>query len=161
LPASLWVVAWASLAGQAVRLAQEGVRPDGEETSLVLSVVLGALVVGFVSAGVVRARRVRLVVAWVVLVLSLVVDLVDLASADRGGQVATSVLSLATTVAALAGLAWFRRTDWYAWQRQKPPARAGAPIGRLVAIGMLVGVLGGLIGAVDDGVNVRVDVGDS
>jgi hypothetical protein len=68
------------------------------------------------------------------------------------------VLSLATTAAALAGLARFRRTNWYAWQRTKPSAHDGAPIGQLVAIGVLVGVLGGLTGPVGDGHDVRISV---
>jgi hypothetical protein len=70
------------------------------------------------------------------------------------------VFSLATTAVALAGLARFHRTDWYAWQRKKPPAHDGAPIGQVVAIGVLVGVLGGLIGPVDDGLDVRISVAD-
>jgi hypothetical protein len=134
LPSSIWVVALASLAGQAVLLVREGARLD-DEVSLVLSVVLGALLVGYVSAGVVRARTVRVVVAWV-------------------------VLSLATTAVALAGLARFRRTDWYAWQCKKSPVHDGARIGHLVTIGVLVGVLGGLIGPVDDGLDVRISVAD-
>ena len=120
LPRSIWVVALASLAGQAVQLARQGGRLD-DEISLVLSVVLGGLLVGYVSAGVVRTRTVRLVLAWVV-------------------------------------LARFRGTDWYTWQRTKPSAHEGAPIGQLVAIGVLVGVLGGLTGPVGDGLDVRVSV---
>ena len=120
LPKSIWVVALASLAGQAVQLARQGGRLD-DEISLVLSVVLGGLLVGYVSAGVVRTRTVRLVLAWVV-------------------------------------LARFRGTDWYTWQRTKPSAHEGAPIGQLVAIGVLVGVLGGLTGPVGDGLDVRVSV---
>ena len=58
------------------------------------------------------------------------------------------------------GLARFRRTDWYAWQRTKPSTHEGAPIGRLVSIGVLVGVLGGLIGPVDEGLDVRIDVAE-
>lgn len=159
LPSSIWVVAWASVAGQAVLLARQGVRPD-DEASLVVSVVLGALVVGYVSAGVVRARTVRLVIAWVVLVLSLLIELVALVSADDPGQAALIALSLVTSALALAGLVRFRRTAWYAWQRTKPSAHERAPIGQLVAIGMLVGVLGGLIGPVDDGFDVRISVAD-
>jgi hypothetical protein len=120
LPRSIWVVALASLAGQAVQLVRQGGRLD-DEISLVLSVVLGGLLVGYVSAGVVRTRTVRLVLAWVV-------------------------------------LARFRGTDWYTWQRTKPSAHEGAPIGQLVAIGVLVGVLGGLTGPVGDGLDVRVRV---
>ena len=159
LPSSIWVVAWASMAGQAVRVVPQGVRLD-DEVSLVLSVVLGALVVGYVSAGVVRARTVRLVLAWVVLVLGLIAELVGLVSVDDLGQAALVILSLATTVVALAGLARFRRTDWYAWQRTKPSVHDGTPIGQLVAIGVVVGVLGGLAVPVDDGLNVRISVAD-
>ena len=155
LPRSIWVVAWASLAGQAVLLMQQGGRLD-DEVSVFLSVVLSALVVGYVSAGVVRARTVRLVLAWVVLVLSGLVGLVPVD--DLGRQTALDVISLATTAVALVGLAMFRRTDWYAWQRAKPSANEGAPIGQLVAIGVLVGVVGGLTGPVDQGLNVSIQV---
>ena len=155
LPRSIWVVAWAALVGQAVLLVEEGGRLD-DEVSLVGSVVLGALVVGYVSAGVVRARTVRLVLAVVVLVLSAIAGLAGLVSVDDPGEAALAVLSLATTAVALAGLARFRRTDWYAWQRTKPPAHEGAPIRQLVVIGVLVGVLGGLAGPVNDGLDVRV-----
>jgi len=159
LPGSIWVVAWAALVGQVVLLVEQGGRLD-DEVSLVLSVVLGALVVGYISAGVVRARTVRLVLAVVVLALSAIGGLAGLVSVDDPGRALLAVLSLATTAVALAGLAAFCRTDWYAWQRTKPPAREGAPIRRLVAIGMLVGVLGGLAGPVDDGLDVRVNFAD-
>jgi hypothetical protein len=119
LPRSIWVVALASLAGQAVQLVRQGGRLD-DEISLVLSVVLGGLLVGYVSAGVVRTRTVRLVLAWVVLVLGVIGELVGLVSVDDPGHAALAVLSLATTAAALAGLTRFRGTDWYTWQRTKP-----------------------------------------
>ena len=161
LPRSIWVVAWASLAGQAVVLLRQGPRVD-DEVSLVVSVVLGALVVGYVSAGVVRARTVRVVIALVVLGLGLVSELVDLASVDGDpGRAVFVLLSLATTVAALGGLAAFRHTDWYAWQRARPAVdEGGAPIGQLVAMGVLVGVLGGVSGPVEDGFEVRIEVAD-
>jgi hypothetical protein len=157
LPRSIWVVAWASLGGQAVLLVRQGGQL-GDEVSLVLSVVLGALLVGYVSAGVVRARTVRLVIAWVVLMLGVVGGLVGLVSVDDLGQTVVAVLSFATTAVALAGLASLRRSEWYAWQRTRPSAREGAPIGQLVAIGVLVGMLGGAIGPVDDGLEVRANV---
>jgi uncharacterized membrane protein YfcA len=158
LPRSIWVVAWASLAGQAVLLVRHGGRLD-DEVSVVLSVVLSALVVGYVSAGVVRARTVRLVLAWVVLVLSAIFGLAGLVSVDDPGrQSALDVFSLSTTAVALVGLTMFHRSDWYAWQRAKPSAREGAPIGQLVAIGVLVGVVGGLTGPVDDGLDVSIKV---
>lgn len=148
LPRSIWVVAWASLAGQVTWLLAQGGRLD-DAVSLAVSVVLGGLLVGYVSAGVVRARTVRLVIAWAVLLLSLVGELVALVLADDLGLASAAVVSLATSGVALAGLARFHRSDWYAWQRTKPPVHEGAPIGQLVAIGVLVGVLGGLMGPVD------------
>lgn len=158
LPSSLWIVAWASLAGQAMLLVTQAGRPhDG--LSLVVSVLLGALVVGYVSAGVVRARTIRLLLAWVVLVLSLVGELVALPSTDEG-QLTVLLLSLTTTVLAMGGLASFCRSEWYAWQRTRPPTDVGAPISPLVAIGVLVGVLGGLTGPVEHGFRMEVRVAD-
>jgi hypothetical protein len=153
------VVAWASLAGQAVLLFDRGGRL-GDEVSLLLSVAVGALLVGYISAGVVRARTVPLVVAWVVLVLSAIGELVGLVTVDDLGEAALELLPLGTTAVALLGLARFRRTAWYAWQRTKPPAREVAPTGRLVAIGVLVGVLGGAVGSVDDSRDTRISVGE-
>lgn len=157
LPWSIWVVAWASMAGQTVLLVQQGLRRD-DAVSLFGSALLGALLVGYISAGVIRARTVRLVIAWVVLVIVSIIDLVDLFSVDDSGKSALLVVSLATTVVVLAGLATFHRTDWCAWQRTKPSVHDGAPIGRLVAISVIVGVLGGLAVPVDDGLDVSISV---
>ena len=117
--------------------------------------VLGALLVGFVSAGVVRARRVRIVLAWVVLALGFIGGLADLISVDDLGQVAPAVLALAASAVCLLGLARFCR-DWYAWQRTRPSAREGASISQLVVIGVLVGALDGYVGLVNAGVTTRV-----
>lgn len=155
LPKSIWVVAWASLAGQVLLLVREGLRSD-DQVSLAGSVVLGALLVGYVSAGVVRARTVRLMLAWVGLVLGVIGGLVGLVAVDGLSRAVLAVLSLATPVVALAGLARFRRTDWYAWQRTKPPVHEGASIRELVAVAVLVGALGGVIGAHDDGLDVEL-----
>ena len=159
LPSSIWVVAGASLAGQVLLLVREGARHD-DAVSLVGSVVLGALLVGYVSAGVVRARTVRLVLAWVVLVLVLVGDLAALLSADGPGRAGGAGLSLVTTVVSLLALASFRRTDWYAWQRTRPPTHLGAPIRQLVAVGVLVGALGGIAATSDDGLHMRLRVAE-
>lgn len=157
LPASIWLVAWASLAGQAVLLLREGVQ-DHDGTSLLLSVVLGGLLLGYVSAGVVRARTVRVWLAWIVLVLSGILELVGLTTTDDPQQFSLQVLALATTVVALVGLWRFRRTRWYAWQRTKPPARQGASTAQLVAVGVLVGMLGGIAGTSDEGIDVQINV---
>lgn len=155
LPRSIWVVAWASLAGQALLLSEQGVRFENE-VSLVVSVALGALLVAYVSSGVVRARTVRLVLAWIVLLVSLVVELIALPEAE-----VLDLLSLGSTIVTVAALAVFSRTHWFAWQRDKPSTRQGASIAGLVAVAVLVGVLGGLTGPVDDGVQVDVRVAGS
>ncbi|QBR91552.1 hypothetical protein [Nocardioides euryhalodurans] len=159
VPRSIWVVACASLVGQAVLLVGQGGRLD-DEVSILVSVVLGSLVVGYVSAGVVRARTVRVVLAVVVLVLSALVDLVGIFASHDPDGAALAALSLATTAVALAGLERFRRSEWYAWQRTRPPSHHGAPIGSLVMIGVLVGALGGLTGPVEGGVDVRISVAE-
>ena len=96
----------------------------------------------------------------VVLVLSVIGGLGGLVSVDGPGEATLALLSLASTAVAMAGLAKFLSTDWYAWQRTKPSVHEGAPIGQLVAIGVLVGALGGLTGPVVGGFNVGITVGD-
>lgn len=160
LPPSIWAVAWASLAGQAVLLIAHGVR-HAEGFAVAVSVILGALLVGHVAAGVVRGRPIRTVLAWVVLVLSFIAEGLSVVSEDDLGPGTLAALSLMTTAAALVGLAKFRRTDWCAWQRTRPSAHVGAPIGQLVAIGMLVGALGGVVGSADDRLDMRISVADN
>lgn len=157
LPGSIWLIAWASLAGQVLLVVRHGGRV-ADETSQVLSIVIGSLLVGYVSAGVVRARRFRIVLAWVGLALGVIGGLADLVSVDELGQAAYAVAALAAVAVSLVGLARFCRSDWYAWQRTRPSVREGASIGRLVLIGVLVGALGGYVGLVDGGLSMRVHV---
>ncbi|CUR60512.1 membrane hypothetical protein [metagenome] len=157
LPTEIKVLAWASVASQVALLVRQGLRV-GDDISLLLSMAGGALVVGYVSAGVVRARPVRVALAWIVLVLSLVAELIGLAYVDALGDAAIALAHLATTVVSLVALYGFSRTGWYAWQRTRPPTHLGAPIGELVVLGALVGVLGGLAGTSEDGANVTMNV---
>jgi hypothetical protein len=130
----------------------------GDEAAQVVSIALGGLLVGYVSAGVVRARRVRIVAAWVLLTLGVVGGIADLVSVDDVGQAALDLLALTATAVSLVALARFSTSDWYAWQRTRPPARDGASIRQLVVVGVLVGALGGYVGIVDGGVTMQVDV---
>lgn len=157
LPRSIWVLAWASLAGQVLLVIRHGGRV-GEEQSQILSMVLSAILVGYVSAGVVRARGLRVVLAWVVLTSGVVGGLVDVVAVDDPGQAAHAVFALVALAVSLVALAKFCGSDWYAWQQTRPPSREGASIGGLVVIGVLVGVLGGYVGMVDTGVTTRVNV---
>lgn len=158
-PRSIWTVAWAMLASQLVFVLDHGIRPS-DGASLALSAALGGVVVGFVSAGVVRARTVRLVLAWAILVLTLVADLVLLARADDLRHGSLTGLSLAFTAVALGALARFRRTDWYAWQRAYPTAARRSSIRRLLVIGVLVGALGGVAEMPEEPALIQVNLGD-
>lgn len=151
------MVAWASMASQAVLLLQQGVRSD--KASRVLSVFLGALLVSYVSVGVVWARTVRLVVAWVVLVLSLITGLVSLALLDDLGQAPARDGPLARDHHGGDG----RTREVLPHRLVRLAAHETVcprhpRIGQLVAIGLLVGVLGGLAASVDAGFNVRISV---
>ncbi|MBD8868861.1 hypothetical protein [Nocardioides donggukensis] len=159
LPRSIWVIAWASLAGQLVLLVGNGIR-EVNEVSLLVSAALGGVIVGFVSAGVVRARTGRLVLACVVLVLTLVAEAVILVTVDTLREGTLAGLSLASTAVALAGLARFRTTDWYAWIRAYPSARSRISIGRVLVIGVLVGILGGVVELPDAEPLILVTLGD-
>lgn len=156
LPRSIWVVAWGSLASQVLLLADRGVAFDSW-AGVVLSVCFGALLVGYVSAGVVRARPVRFVLACVVMVLGALSELVNVLSAP--GQDALDVLTLLASVAVLGALVVFRGSDWFLWQRTRSPDSGRAPIGPLVAVAVLVGVLGGVAAPQDGGLDAPVRVG--
>ncbi|MDP9822125.1 hypothetical protein [Nocardioides massiliensis] len=162
LPRSIWVVAWASLAGQLVLLLDRGVRSDNE-VSIIGSVLLGMLLLGFVSAGVVRARTIRLVLAWIVLGLSALAETVALIEHLDGGALEDreSVLlpaALLTTVVCLVALWRFHQSAWFAWHRNNKPAANRPSITHLVAVGVLVGALGGLAGATDDGFEAGIHI---
>ncbi|MGN0065327.1 MAG: hypothetical protein ACI379_13895 [Nocardioides sp.] len=156
LPGSIWVVAWASLAGQAVALLDRGTR-SGDETGMLLSVVLGAVIVGYVSAGVVRARPIRVALAWLVLVLSGGGELFLLLSGDTQDELVGLAL-VATSVVAIAALWSFCLSDWYAWQRGRPSTGLGESIGGLVLIAVVVGVLGGMAAPAENGIQLNVRV---
>lgn len=158
LPRSIWVVAWISLVGQAGALAFRGANYENE-VSLVGSMLLGAVLVGWVSAGVVRARTVRVVVVWIVLVLSGITEVVAVFSTNDSTPLLQALLSLVTTVVTLAALAKFQGSEWWRWQRTRPSKEVGPPITGLVAIAVLVGVLGGVMGVDEDGFNFTVNVG--
>jgi hypothetical protein len=157
LPTSIKVLAGVSLLSAVTPLVEQGVKQDA--VSLVVSVVLGALLIGYISAGVVRARTVRLVLAWLVLSLSLVFGVIGLLLSD-GQDVVRALVSVAITAVSLGALERFRHTEWYAWQRTKPSTKVGAPIHGLVAVGVLVGALGGCVDGLDDTVHVSVQVAE-
>lgn len=162
LPRSIWVVAWSSLAAQVVWLLDQGGR-SANAVSIAGSVLIGMLVLGWVSAGVVRARTIRLVLARVVLGLSGVFEVLALVehvdgSAIEDRETVLSLVALGITLVSLGALWRFHGSAWFRWHRDHRPARARTPITRLVAIGVVVGALGGLVSTADDGFDAGVRI---
>ncbi|MDN4163501.1 hypothetical protein [Nocardioides abyssi] len=153
-PASAWVLAWSSVAVQMATLADRGTA--GEESALV-SVPIGALLVAWVSAGVVRGRMVRTCLAGVILLLVVVGGVLDLVAGP-------SALELAGTAAACVALGAFVsyvRSDCYA--RLRADRRTALPTGftGLVVLAVVVGALGGLtapVATADQGSGVHLRI---
>lgn len=140
VPAAAWALAWICLAGQVLALVLRG--PSASDPSSVLvSVVLSALVVGWVSAGVVRARPGRFWFAAILFglmaVLGVVSVVVQLPETDPG-----ELLELGFSVAQLGALVALSRTAYFRALRADP-SRAPDVAG-LVLVAIVVGALGGL-----------------
>lgn len=58
-------------------------------------------------------------------------------------------MSFASSLVQLACLAWFTNTEYFAWQRSRPQA-AAVGLGGLILVAVLVGALGGVIGAPEE-----------
>ena len=104
---------------------------------------LSALVVAWVSSGVLRARTVRTWLAGILLVLGALFG-------GLGLLEDTSLLAVVRVVAivvAAVALVAYTRSDWYAGLRET--RRRVPALGGLVALAFLVGALGGLTAAPD------------
>ncbi|MBC9731978.1 hypothetical protein [Nocardioides marmotae] len=155
VPASAWVLAWASVVMQATTLADRGVA-DGE--AALISVPLAALLVAWVSAGVIRARMVRTCLAGIVLLLVTIGSVVDLVT----GPPLLDLVGTAAAVTAFAAFVSYVRSDCFAALRADRDA-APSGLAGLVAIAILVGALGGLIAPLDGpgqgpGVDLRINL---
>lgn len=141
MPASAWVLAWTCLAGAVLGLLTRG-PSRADAVSVMISVALSALVVGWVSAGVLQARPVRFwfaaILVGLVTVLSLVGVVVQLPTPE-----VVDLLDLALTAATLGALVAFSRTSYFRAHRADP-ARPDPALARLVLIAVVVGMLGGL-----------------
>ncbi|GAA1777999.1 hypothetical protein GCM10009795_025180 [Nocardioides hankookensis] len=140
MPPSAYVLAWLCLLGQLPSLATRGLS-DGDGVWVLLSMVLGALVIAWFSAGVLRARIVRLVVVWIVLVLGALLVAVDVVQNPHTSW--WDLLLLLASIGQVAALGTFCSTDYFRWQRAQPTA-AGPDISTLVAIAVVVGLVGGI-----------------
>lgn len=140
VPVAVWVLAWSCLAGQLLLLGERGVQSSD---AVLLSIPVGALLVAWVSFGVLTGRTVRLVLVWVLFVATAVGDGVVLLDAGATGVTGWPLVQLAASMVQLGALASFTRTDYFAWQRSRPRV-PGPPVGSLIAVAVAVGVLGGL-----------------
>ncbi len=149
LPMSAWALGWTFVAGQVLQLVEEGPQVSG---AWPLSVLFGMAVVAFFSYGVLRARMVRFVLVVVLMVVAGLGEL--LLALDAPGV--EELVALALTVLQLALLASFSRSPWFAWQRTRPEhSPSVAPV---LALALVVGALGGVVGAEGSAVHVDVQV---
>jgi heme A synthase len=155
-PRSAWALALSCLAGAVVGLAGRGFsHADG--FWILVSVALSALVVGWVSSGVLRARTGRLVFAGVLLGIEGLVGLLAVV-VELPTPSVTAVLDLATSIASIASLAAFCRTGFFRLQRSG--AVSAPAIEGLLLVAVAVGALGGLAApAQGDGPGIQVHVG--
>lgn len=148
LPAVAWAFAWSWLVEQVLSMAVHGSQTSDQ---IPLSVILGALVATWVALGVIRARTIRVAFVWIVLVLAGIAGVLDLA--DNGP--ASDLVFLIVTGTQLVLFTKFTRTPYYAWQKSRP-RDPGPSLAGMVAIAIAVGVLGGVVGATQDGVHAEV-----
>lgn len=138
VPASIWWFAWTFVVGQVLELARRGAQ---SEDAWIPSALLGAVLVSFISHGVVRARWVRFWLVVVLIGLAGVFEVVSLIDSPSGWTAA----ALALTIGQAFLLHRYTRSDLFEHHRQR--RRGGPSLAPLVAVAALVGVLGGVLGA--------------
>ena len=136
VPGSAWLLGWASLAAQLVALADRGF---ANVPSAAVSVPLSALVVTWVSYGVLRARMVRVWLAGIILGLVSLFGLIALVVGPSLGELAEAV----TSFVALGAFVTYLQSECFARYRAEPD-RAGPDLTGLVSLALVVGALGGL-----------------
>ena len=142
LPASAWVLAFSCLMGQLMALADRGFN-QSDGTWVLLSIVVSALAVGWVSAGVLRARTGRLVLVWILFAAELIASVFSVID-GVSTPAAMAILGLAASLAQVVALALFCRSRYFQRQRSRPGQEAEPSIAGLVLVAIVVGALGGL-----------------
>jgi hypothetical protein len=136
VPQSAWVLGWACLTGQVASLGERGVT---DAVSALVSVPLSALVVAWISYGVLRARMVR---AWLAGILLLLMALFSLLGLAMDASL-TAFIAAVTSAVAFGALLAYTRSDCFARLREEP-RRTVPAFGGLVIIAVVVGAFGGL-----------------
>lgn len=146
---SAWALGWTFVVGQVLELVERGPQ---DSDAWPLSVLFGMVVVAFFSYGVLQARMVRFVLVVVLLMVAALGELLVALDTTEPGEVVALVLTLAQ----IGLLASFARSPWFAWQRTRP---AQSPsVAPVLALALVVGALGGLIGAEESTVHLDVRV---
>ena len=150
VPTSAWALGYSFVVAQSLALIERGTQPS---ENWPISIALSVALVVLISHGVMRAGAIRF---WLVVVLLSVVAVLGLV----GLIVAPSpwdALGLALTLVQLTLLRRYYRSQWFALQRQHVP---GAPsLTPIMLVAVLVGVMGGVLGAGSNGVNVTFSGG--
>lgn len=154
LPTAAWALAWASVASQLVNVVDQGLRL---QVLTPLSMLLGALLVWWFAHGVLTGRMVRLVVVWLLLVVTFVGEASTLLDSGPGDPLLLPTASMLTSVAMMVALGWFMTTPYYAWQRTRPIDRGPSLAGPLL-VAVLVGASGGMV-AVDTPPGLHIEIG--
>jgi uncharacterized membrane protein len=142
IPMAAWVLGLSCLLGQLLLLGEVGAKEADD--GMVVSMAIGALVIGWVAFGVLRGRTVRLVIAGLLLVLGLLGYGIDCVDGGTEAVLGWPGAHLGASAVSVAALVAFVRTDYFARQRRSPRA-AGPSLAPLVAIAVLVGLLGGAV----------------
>lgn len=148
-PQEAWMLGWVCLAAEFAILLEHGAQSS---ESIPLSIILGALVIGWFSYGVLCARMIRTFIVWVLFILALVIDLVDVVDHATGWAVANTAFSALQ----LYCLHRFTSTDYF-HERRRDPRRAYASVAGIVALGVCVGILGGVVGTESSDLRVQVN----
>lgn len=156
-PPVAWLLAWLFLVGQATLLMARGVNSSGGAW-VVVSMLLSALLLRWVVAGVLRARTGRLVIVWVL--LSAVVSLgFVLLAVDTVEMTAADLVTFAFALAQLVALGLFCTTDYFKHRRTGREVSQAA-LAPLLLIAVFTGLLGGLTaGPEGDATSTHVTVG--
>ncbi len=156
MPAAAWALGVSCLVDQLLLLGEVGAKEPDD--GMLLSMAIGALATGWVAAGVLRGRTVRLVIAGVVLVLGLLGDGIECVDGGTDGPFGWAGVHFVASAVSVAALLWFTRSDYFTWRRRSPRAD-GPSLAPLVAIAVLVGVVAGLVNTPETtGIWVHVDL---
>lgn len=142
-PAAIWVVAWTWVGIHLLWLAQTGI-DDVPTGTLLFGVLLSMGFMAWACTGVLRARRGRMVLAWVFMAVAVTGAIMEFWETEDALDVVVALVVLPATLVSAGALALYQRSAWYLWNREKPLLARSAPIAHVIVLGLLVGALSGV-----------------